>query len=209
MVGCWWGGFEKRRKKTNHFPTHLARLFSQNHAVMPVRSLLYGNFPKGVAYEEAGGVDASRNAFHCTFSLSTRSGTEGNSMRRCFCRTVQLRQHTVTMQLHWLRTWAGIIAGHCAQHEVQDRCTTAWCIVQPCSETHSWKQPCAATGFHPKCSEVKRKILLTTAGFGWSQHRGNRTDTYHKQGCCFSFRPLIDFVIHLWFLTTFSCKRLS
>lgn len=96
-----------------------------------------------------------------------------------------------------------------AQHEIQDCYTTAQCIVQLCSETYHWKQPCAATGFHLKCFEVNGKILSITVGFGWSQRKGNRTDTYHKQGGCFSFLPLIDFVIHLWILTTFFCMRLS
>lgn len=164
---------------------------------MWVSSLLYGNSP--VSYSLQRGIEVSRDALHCTFFFWTRSGTRLQNISRCFCRTAhmveasklfrkpgrckaaQLRQHAATVP-GWL-------------HQVQDHCTTARCLVRLCSETHSCNQPCAATGFHPKCFEVKRKVLLITVGFGWSQRRGNTTDTYHKQGGCFFF-PASDWFCH-------------
>lgn len=115
-------------------------------------------------------------------------------------KSTQLRQHAVTM------------LGFPQDIVCHTRSRTA--IPQPGVQSSCAQRLTAATKHvlpqaFTQSALKSRKILLSTVGFGWSQHRGNRTDTYHKQAGCFSFLPLIDFVIHLWFLTTFSCTRIS
>lgn len=107
---------------------------------------------------------------------------------------VQLQQHAVTMQLCQPQTWAGISAGHHAQHKVQDYCTTSPVHSTALLRDSQWKTTMCSSRLSPKVLWNKKKDI--DYSWLWMKPTHRKQNWYLSKPRRLFFFPGFDWFCH-------------